>query len=83
MAKAKLTVTEILAWADAHRRRTGAWPGTASGPVPQSPGETWRRIDNALRLGLRGLAGGDSLSRLLRRERGVGWRGRAVPWGAE
>jgi hypothetical protein len=71
MAKRALTERLILAWADAHFARTGTWPQTASGPVPESPGETWRRIDNALRLSLRGLEGGSSLARLLERERGV------------
>jgi hypothetical protein len=65
-------VALILGWADAHHARTGAWPGSGSGPVPEGPaGETWRRVDNALRLGLRGLAGGSSLAQLLEQERGV------------
>jgi hypothetical protein len=64
-----LTVAEVLAWADAHRAHTGAWPGTAGGPVLACPGVTWRQIDNALRLGLRGLPGGSSLPRLLERAR--------------
>jgi hypothetical protein len=70
--KPRLSAAQVLAWAEAHRLRTGAWPGTASGPVQEGlAGETWRRIDNALRLGLRGLEGGSSLARLLERERGV------------
>jgi hypothetical protein len=40
--------------------------------VPEGPaGETWRRVDNALRLGLRGLQRGSSLARLLEQQRGV------------
>jgi hypothetical protein len=64
-------VGQVLAWADAHHRRTGRWPGIESGPIPGT-GDTWRRIDSALRLGLRGLApGGSSLARLLAQRRGV------------
>jgi hypothetical protein len=66
-----LTEAVILAWADAHRRRTGRWPGQRSGPVVAQPGETWMGLDLALLLGLRGLAGGSSWARLLARERGA------------
>jgi hypothetical protein len=69
--KARLTETRILAWADAHKARTGRWPRLDSGAVPESPGEDWRRIDRALRRGDRGLPGGSSLARLLGRRRGV------------
>jgi hypothetical protein len=72
MNRRRLTVGQVLAWSDAYRRRTGVWPGTASGPIQGGPaGETWRRIDNALRYGLRGLKGGSSLAQLLDHERGV------------
>jgi hypothetical protein len=66
-----LTVAQILAWADSHHARTGRWPTTASGPVLGRPGERWARIDAALRRGLGGLPGGDSLARLLASRRGV------------
>ena len=66
-----LTEEQVLAWADAHRARTGRWPAIRSGPIPEAPGETWQGVQNALRLGLRGLPGGSSLARLLARERGV------------
>src|SRR5262249_55500161 len=59
----------ILAWADAFHERTGGWPRVLSGEVPEAPGETWQRIDNALRDGMRGLRGGSSLARLLARHR--------------
>jgi hypothetical protein len=36
-----------------------------------APGETWGAIDAALKKGWRGLPGGDSLARLLARERGA------------
>jgi hypothetical protein len=69
--KPRLTVAQILAWADAHRRRTGRWPGQTSGPVAGVPGQTWAAVVEALRRGLRGLPEGDTLARLLARERGV------------
>ncbi|MEE9294503.1 MAG: hypothetical protein V3W34_06035 [Phycisphaerae bacterium] len=59
----------ILVWADRHRIRTGDWPFATSGPVQGVPGETWRKIDNALRHGLRGLERGSSLAKLLSRRR--------------
>jgi hypothetical protein len=66
-----LSPQQILAWADARQRRGGAWPTTGSGPVADAPGETWRGLDTALRVGLRGLPGDSSLARLLAEERGV------------
>jgi hypothetical protein len=66
-----LTAAQILAWADAHLAQTGEWPKPSSGPVLADPGEKWLNVNQALRLGLRGLPGGDSLGRLLERERGV------------
>jgi hypothetical protein len=67
----RLNVPEILAWADAFHARTGRWPSRESGAVTEAPGETWKMIDVALSMGLRGLPGGSSLARLLARERGV------------
>jgi len=61
----------ILGWADAHFSRTGAWPDQYAGPVADAPGETWRGINHALRLGYRGFAGGSSLAELLQQQRGV------------
>jgi hypothetical protein len=58
---------QILAWADAHRRRTGAWPGVLSGPILEASGENWRAVNLALYRGHRGLPGGDSLAQLLDR----------------
>jgi hypothetical protein len=68
--KVPLTLSQTLAWADDHHRRTGRWPHGGSGPVQANPAETWGAIDQALAAGGRGLPGGDSLSRLLARERG-------------
>jgi hypothetical protein len=69
-SRSKLSIRRILQWADAHHRRTGRWPSVLSGEVPGEPDETWRRINQALALGYRGMRGGDSLSRLLARHRG-------------
>ena len=65
-----LTEGQILAWADAHRARTGGWPSANTGGVAGVPGQSWAAIDEALRCGLRGLPGGDTLARLLGRHRG-------------
>jgi hypothetical protein len=68
----RLSVSEILAWADSHHARTGRWPQVYTGAIWDAlPGETWRRIDNALRYGLRGLPGGSSLIQLLSQYRDV------------
>jgi hypothetical protein len=70
-SRSQLTVSRVLALADAHRRRTGEWPRARSVPRPKVIGETWRTIDEALRTGQRGLSGGLSLARLLFEHRGV------------
>jgi hypothetical protein len=66
-----LTEEQILAWADAHQRRTGSWPTGRSGPIAGTPGETWTAVQMALRNGLRGLPGGSSLPLLLAEHRGA------------
>jgi len=63
------TRKDILAWADAYRKRTGAWPTREAGPIQESPGETWESVDHALRVGRDGLRGGASLAMLLARYR--------------
>jgi hypothetical protein len=61
----------ILKWADAHLLRTGALPTMWDGPVRDGIlGDNWRKVDNALRYGLRGLPGGSSLAALLAQHRG-------------
>lgn len=65
-----LSITQIVAWAEDHVTRTGRWPSINSGPVLARPDEKWVNINMALRTGLRGLPGGMTLSRLLRREPG-------------
>ena len=67
----RLTHKLILGWADAHFERTGDWPIQETEQIPESPTETWRGVDAALRIGGRGLPGGDSLAALLTRQRGA------------
>jgi hypothetical protein len=74
--KPRLTEEVVLAWADAHKAYTGAWPTTCSGGLADAPGETWRRIDVALSVGLRGLPGGSSLMKLLVKRRSAPDRSR-------
>jgi hypothetical protein len=62
---------QILAWADAYYSRTGAWPTTRSGPIPEAPGKTWAGIQETMRAGRRGLARIGTLAQLLARYRGV------------
>lgn len=71
--KPPLSVAQIMSWADSHRARTGRWPSCTDGQVHGAPGETWVNVNQALTKGLRGLPGGDTLLRLLRRS------GRGVP----
>jgi len=71
MDLSRLTLRQILQWADAHFARLGRWPIRASGPVGGAKGESWSAIDLALIQGHRGLPGGNSLSRLLAEKRGV------------
>jgi hypothetical protein len=66
-----LTGEEILAWADAHYRRHGKWPRPDSGPIEDAPGETWKAVDGALKVGNRGLPRGSSLFRVLAEQRGA------------
>ncbi len=69
---APLTIQGIVAWAQAHRARTGKWPNVSSGAIPESPGDTWRQIQYALDHSVRGLPGGSSLVKLF----GIGRRKR-------
>src|SRR5262249_23139602 len=73
-------LSQILAWADAHHKRTGEWPIKTSGFVHEAPREKWANIDAALRVGLRGLEGGSSLARLLDEQRGVRNRKNLPPY---
>lgn len=66
----RLTVDEILAWADAHFARTGRWPTMNTGAVTESPSDTWGAIHHGLSNGLRGLPQ-STLPRLLKERRDV------------
>ena len=65
-----LTISQILAWMDAHKRSAGKWPTPKSGQVTGTD-ETWAGIGHALRIGYRGLPGASSLADLLSEHRGV------------
>jgi hypothetical protein len=65
-----LSIGQILAWADAHRRRTGRYANLGAGEVHGVEGESWRAINATLEKGGRGLPGGSSLHRLLVQFRG-------------
>jgi len=65
-----LTEEEVLAWADAFFQRTGDWPKPLSGPIQETPGETWLLVAAALALGVRGFPTGGSVPRLLEEHRG-------------
>ncbi len=67
----RLTIKQILKWADAHHKRTRRWPLALSGPIPRSGGETWTGIQVALSLSGRGLRSGNSIAKILDRHRGV------------
>jgi hypothetical protein len=67
----RMTIEQILAWADAHRAATGFWPSSVSRPVAEGSDETWAVVNIALSQGFRGLPGGSSLARLLARHRPV------------
>jgi superfamily II DNA or RNA helicase len=74
----RLTIKQILRWADDHRRRARKWPTKHSGPIPNTH-ENWYAINGALQLGSRGLAGGVTLPQLLKKHRGVRNRGQLAP----
>ena len=65
-----IRVEEILAWADAHRAAHGTLPTREAGEIPQS-GDTWSAINRCLQYGFRGLPGGSTLIRLLKKHRGL------------
>ena len=70
MGLPKLSVRQILEWADAFYEKHGTYPNRNSGPVEDTPGEKWSAINAALQSGGRGLPGGSSLAKLLASERG-------------
>ena len=70
--RVQLTIERILDWADAYHAANGRWPIAAPIPVAEAPGESWDRIDEALRRRERGLSGYSSLADLLAACRGAG-----------
>src|SRR5262249_48375144 len=68
----RLSVDQILAWADAHHAATGTWPTWESGLLTDAPFHlTWNAINNALSDGRLGLAPGSNVRRLLQEHRNV------------
>jgi hypothetical protein len=57
-AHPRLTPALILAWPDAHRAATGAWPTGDLTPVSGVPGRRWQWVDCALCKVTRGLPDG-------------------------
>jgi hypothetical protein len=72
VARDRLTIEKILAWADAHHAAHGGWPSPTSGAIEGAGQDTWRKIDSALHFGFRGLSGGSSLASLLAEHRATG-----------
>ena len=70
MKKPPLTIDKILAWADAHHKRTGCWPTSRSGSIHGTRDENWNAVNHALCAGYRGLSRGLSLCKLLLKHRG-------------
>jgi hypothetical protein len=68
-----LTIKQILKWADQHFEEHGRYPNVNSGVVSGTFDEVWRRLDEALCQGRRGLPKKprSSLAQLLEKCRGV------------
>jgi hypothetical protein len=79
MRAPELSVTQIVAWAVDFQERSGKWPTSNSGRIPGSLGETWQKIELALRRGGGGLPFKSSLAMLLSERCGVRNRGRLPP----
>jgi hypothetical protein len=67
----RITNAQILSEADRFHRLTGRWPNARSGSLHNGNDESWMKVDNALRLGLRGLPKGSSLFRFLKKHRSI------------
>jgi len=61
-----LDIDRILEWAIDHHELHGRLPSAESGTVEGEPGEHWKAIDAALRVGRRNLSGRSSLERLFK-----------------
>jgi hypothetical protein len=77
--KRPLSVAVILEWLDIYKHRTGRWPNRKADPLPEMKGETWGAVDLALSQGIRGLPGGESITQLLARLRGIPTRAQSPP----
>jgi hypothetical protein len=68
-----LAIPQVLAWCDAHRVRTGRWPRLDDwrDVIPGLNSETWRRVYQAVAIGIRGLPGDSTLWDVLAKHRGV------------
>lgn len=75
----RLTIKQILAWADAHYQRTGDWPSRQSGTVHGAPNEQWSRINFALVNGRRGLRGPSTLVKVFSTHRAALYHRRGIP----
>lgn len=64
-----LTLEQITLWVVSFRKRTGSWPRRDSGAIPESSGETWSGVAQAMYAGRRGLSDGMTLPELLQRFR--------------
>ncbi|MGO8749938.1 MAG: hypothetical protein ACLQNE_28670 [Thermoguttaceae bacterium] len=69
LSQPPLTVGQVWEWAVLHFQRTGQWPNRLSGPIADAPGETWNKVNLALRHGQRGLPGGPTLAKFLAERR--------------
>jgi len=65
----RLGIRKILEWADDYYRRHGYWPSKHSGEIPDSGGETWFTVHNALHGARRGLPRNLTLTKLLAKKR--------------
>ena len=61
----RLTISQVLSWADAYHARHGHLPKLKSGVIPEAPGLTWKHIARALRRGEDDLPGGTTLRALM------------------
>ncbi len=60
-----LSIEQILAWAEEHRKTSGQWPDAESGVIVSAERTTRANVDRGLKQGLFGLPGGISLALLL------------------
>lgn len=66
-----LTTQQVLRWADEFHARRKRWPSaTVRTVIPNSRGETWRSIDNAMKRSARGFTSPTSLAEFLADHRG-------------